>query len=90
MKNRFIIPINSQIRYLFQSYTRIVLIKVYEPPAHPTRGKSRWAPRKHSSFPSPASFVINNTHKGIPPVRKRLRALPYAKLYNGISFQLVN
>ena len=43
---------------------------------------------KRSSFPSPASLVISNTPKRIPPVQKRLRALPYAKLYNGILCQL--
>ena len=43
-----------------------------------------------SSFPSPASLVISNTQKRIPPVRRRLRTLPYAKLYNGILCQLVN
>ena len=46
------------------------------------------APRKRSSFPTPASLVIINTLKGIPPVRRQLRALPYAKLYNGIPCQL--
>ena len=30
------------------------------------------------------------TPKGIPPVRKRLRAFPYAKLCNGILCQLVS
>ena len=48
----------------------------------------RRAPRKRSSFPTPASLVIINTLKGIPPVRRRLRVLPYAKLYNGILCQL--
>ena len=70
MRNRFIIAFNLQIRYLFQSYTRIVLIKVYE------------------RSTNPAILVIINTLKGIPPVRRRLRALPYAKLYNGILCQL--
>ena len=46
------------------------------------------APRKRSSFPTPASLVIINTLKEIPPVRRRLRALPYATLYNGILCQL--
>ena len=35
MRNRFIIAFNLQIRYLFQSYTRIVLIKVYKRSANP-------------------------------------------------------
>jgi len=35
MRNRFIISFNLQIRYLFQSYTRIVLINVYERSANP-------------------------------------------------------
>ena len=37
--------------YLFLPYTIIVTIKVYEPPAHPTRKIGRWAPHKRSSFP---------------------------------------
>ena len=55
----------------------------------PARKRFR-AARKRSSFPTPDSLVISNTPKRIPPVQKRLRALPYAKLYNGILCQLVN
>ena len=45
-----LLQLHTQIRYLFQSYTRIILIKIYEPPAHPTRRKSRWAPRSAVAF----------------------------------------
>ena len=45
---------------------------------------------QRNNFPHSASLVIKIQRRKGAPAKKRLRALPYAKLYNGILCQLVN